>query len=122
MMPRPKRRARPRMGCREERKLRFPTHCQYVRGFECAVPRCNTGAPIDATHFDGPIPNEDRAGMSERDHDKWTWPCCRIHHTEYHGLGWRKFDAKHGIDSKAKAEEMARLSPHKTKWMEPTYA
>jgi hypothetical protein len=78
------------------------------------VDGCNN-RQIEAAHFDGPIPYEDRGGMSERDHDRWVFPLCREHHVEYHG-GWARFDAKYKLNTKAIAEHMARTSPHRHRW------
>jgi hypothetical protein len=80
------------------------------------VDGCNE-RQIEAAHYDGPIPNEDRGGMQERDHDKWVLPLCKwVHHAEYHRIGWARFDAKYRINTKAIAEEMARTSPHRWRW------
>ena len=111
------------MGCRPQRQLRFPAHCQWVRGHTCSVPGCKN-RDIEAAHFDGPIPDEDRGGMSERDHDKWAFPLCNWHHENplnmqsYHTLGWKRFDALYGIDSYAIALRMQRASPHRWRWEE----
>lgn len=110
-----------KMGVRAERKLSFPHHRQWVRGHCCSVPGCGR-RDIEAAHYDGPIPNEDRGGMSAKDHDKWCLPLCRDHHTlagdSYHRLGWQEFDRRHGVNTKAIAETMARRSPHRWRWKE----
>lgn len=114
-MPLVRKKEKVRMGCREDRNLRHPGHCQWCRQTHaCSVPGCNN-RQIEAAHFDGPIPNEDRGGMSEKDHDRWVFPLCREHHNDYH-RGWARFDAKHKISTKAIAEEMARTSPHRFRW------
>ncbi len=119
----PKRRKAPKMGVRQERKLLWPQHRQYVRGFGCSVPFCRN-LDIEAAHFDGPIPFEDRGGTGRSDHDKWTWPLLPLaspgHHNpeSYHTLGWARFDALHAINTKAIAERMAATSPHRFKWLE----
>ncbi len=83
----------------------------------CSVPGCPS-TDIEAAHFDGPIPNEDRGGMGVKDGDWWTWPGCRFHHAQYHSLGWKAFEALYKIDTKAIAERLAAHSPHRKKWME----
>lgn len=107
-----------RMGVREdrERELRHPPHTKWVRSHACSVPGCEE-RQIEAAHFDGPIPNEDRGGRGVRDHDKWTFPLCKwVHHAEYHRIGWARFDAKYKLSTKAIAEECARRSHHKHRW------
>jgi hypothetical protein len=106
-----------RMGCREGRNLRHPGHCKWVRQTHaCSVPGC-LERDICAAHYDGPIPNEDRGGMSEKDHDRWTFPLCDLkHHSQYHNRGWAWFDRHYSINTKAIAEEMARTSPHRIRW------
>lgn len=96
----------------------FHQHRQWVRGHVCAVPGCQE-REIEAAHYDGPVPYEERGGKALKDHDKWTLPLCRwIHHPEYHSLGWARFDQKHGINTRKIAEELARRSPHRWRWEE----
>ncbi len=117
-MPYPKRRKRKPMGMRsKQRNLRHPQHLAFVRGHQCSVDGCNE-EPIEAAHFDGPIPNAERGGMSVKDHDKWAFPLCNHHHGEQHSakVGWAEFDRRHGIDCKAIAERLASISPHRHRW------
>ena len=117
MTTRLKRRKPKRMGVREDRNLRHPKHCQFVRGYPCSVPGCKSDR-IEAAHFDGPIPDEDRGGMGKKDHDKWVLPLCGdTHHPEYHSLGWRRFERKYGIDTHAIAERHAAMSPRRFSWL-----
>jgi hypothetical protein len=82
------------------------------------VDGCNE-RQIEAAHYDGPIPYEDRGGLSEKDHDRWVFPLCRDHHREYHTIGHARFDAKHKMSTKAAAEDCARRSPHRWRWENP---
>lgn len=113
-----KRRKAPRHGINKGPQREFHGHTKWVRGHECLINNDECRGNIDAAHFDGPVPNEDRGGMALKDHDKWTFPLCRFHHIfDYHN-GWQTFEKKHGVDTKKAAEEMAGRSPHRFKWLE----
>jgi hypothetical protein len=44
--------------------------------------------------------------------DVFTIPLCHAHHAERHRIGWRTFDARHGLNALALARELAARSPH----------
>lgn len=110
MLPR---RKPPKSGIARRPPMHSPAHRKWVRGFECVAAKSGgCGGGIEAAHFDGPIPNEDRGGMGRKDADRWCFPCCRIHAAEQHAKGWAAFDRAHGVDTKRIAEGLARRSPH----------
>ena len=85
-------------------------HRQFVRLHVCSVPGCKD-SPVEAAHYDGPVPYEDRGGKGLKKHDRWCFALCRGHHNTYHRIGWAAFDKQHGIDTGKIAEEFARQSP-----------
>lgn len=114
-----RRRKSPRMGIRKERR-EYPTHRQWVSGFCCSVPGCPNKST--AAHYDGEVPYADAGGTALKRHDKWCFPLCDEHHVlgpkNYHQIGHEAFDSLHGISTKRIAENMARASPHRFKWLE----
>ncbi len=104
--------------------LRFPAHLKWVRQYDCILHKTgDCQGPIEAVHYDGPIPNEDRGGKGVKDHDKWTFPGCAGHHRlnakNYHSIGYAAFEKLYKINTKAYAEQCAKLSPHRHKWEQP---
>jgi hypothetical protein len=86
-------------------------HLQWIRGFTCIVPHCDTGAKVQAHHVRKGIPVEaERGGTGMTPHDKWTVPICAIHHEQAHH-GQDSFERKYGLDLIAKATEFAAASP-----------
>ena len=85
-------------------------HRAFVRLHVCSVPGCKD-SPVEAAHYDGPVPHEDMGGTALKRHDRWCFALCRPHHQRYHQIGWAAFDKEHGIDTRKIAEEFARQSP-----------
>ncbi len=77
-------------------------HLQWVRGFQCCVPNCS-GRPVIPHH----VRSAGNAGMGEKD-DRYAVPLCNDHHISGHQIGWRTFEAKHGLDLEALAEQLWR--------------
>ncbi len=77
-------------------------HMKWVRGFKCAVDRCEDW-PVIFHHVRG----AGDAGMGEKD-DRFGVPLCNQHHISGHQIGWRTFEAKHGLDLEAIAEQLWR--------------
>ena len=98
---------------REQAGKRFPSHCKWVRGHRCCVPGCE-GMPIEAAH----VRSGTACGMAVKPHDKWVISLCRDHHSEQHRIGEISFAFKHSINLIKLAEEFARRSPHRFKWLE----
>lgn len=98
---------------RPKERNRFPSHCAWVRGFECSVPGCEE-IPIEAAH----VRVGTGGGMGIKPHDKWVIPLCRDHHSEQHRIGEPTFERTHGVDMKKVAERLAATSPHRFKWQE----
>lgn len=113
-MPLPPKKAKQRMGLREPAR-EFPGHQKWVRQFACCVPGCQ-GGPIEFAHVRKGIPSHEAGGTSLKPHDKWGVSLCAEHHREQHQIGEDSFQARHGVDLKAKAQAFARASPHRQKW------
>ena len=104
------------MGVKEPSR-EFPGHRAWVRRHQCSVVGCQHRL-IEAAHYDGPVPYEDRGGMGLKDHDKWCFSLCVDHHAEYHRKGWRRFDRDHKLNTFEVANQFAKNSPHRHRWEE----
>lgn len=87
---------------------RFVSHRAWVRGFECAVANNDCGGAIECAHIEG----SGTKGVGMKANDAFTIPLCHWHHADRHRMGWRTFDARHGLDALALAKELAAKSPH----------
>ena len=87
---------------------RFASHRAWIRGHVCAVAGDDCGGNIECAHVEG----SGTGGMGMKAHDAFTIPLCRAHHAERHRIGWRTFDARHGLDAIELARDLARRSPH----------
>jgi hypothetical protein len=58
-------------------------------------------------------------GMGVKPSDIYTIPLCTGAHAEQHAIGEPAFARKYGIDMRRIADELARVSPHRKKWIEP---
>lgn len=86
-------------------------HRQWIRGLVCAVassPLVSCYGGIECAHIEG----SGTKGMSMKADDIYTIPLCHTHHALRHSMGWRTFDARHGLDALALARDLARRSPH----------
>jgi hypothetical protein len=54
-------------------------------------------------------------GIGLKPSDWWCVPICLQHHREHDALGWQSFEAKHGIDLRFLASDLAAKSPHRFK-------
>src|SRR5690606_17013826 len=90
----PIRRVNPRR--RRKRYARdFGDYAVTVRALSCCV--CDASAPSDPHHV-----KSRGAGGDRRD----LVPLCRTHHREYHDVGRRTFEARHGVDLAAIAADL----------------
>lgn len=106
------RRKAPRMGVRTERR-HFPSHESWVRGFQCSIfGKHECEGRIECCHVR--IGTEGGTGI--KPHSRWTIPLCSRAHRLQHQMGETSFSAKFGIDMKAIAERLARVSPHRKAW------
>lgn len=96
---------------RTDKRIRCPAHLKWIRGFKCCVPGCDM-RPIEAAH----VRTGTGGGMGMKPDDTWVISLCRDHHAEQHRVGEPAFQARHGIDLKALAQEFAAKSPHRKKW------
>ena len=108
-MKRPKRRHQNSQRAKKARTN--DAHRAWVRLHECSVSGCKN-VPVEAAHYDGPVPYESRGGTGLKDHDKWVLSLCFIHHAIYHVKGWAPFEKEFGINTKAIAEQFWLDSPH----------
>ncbi len=106
-MTRLARRKRIPMKVRERVKIRFDAHLQKVRGYECIVPRCATGEPIEACHA---RKGTGRNAMGRKPPDWWTFPACSYHHAQQHSIGEAAFELAHGVNLMDTATDLARRS------------
>lgn len=95
----------------------YPSHRAWVRGFPCIVPDCvvEPGDPlsrIEAAH----CRKGTGGGMGLKPHDKWCFPACARHHAEQHRDGDETFEARHKVNCRNMAIELAAKSPHRFKW------
>jgi len=118
----PERRKPEKMGLKAPGMIRCAAHLQWVRGHRCAVPTCVcsgfTNNPIEAAH----VRRETDGGMGLKPSDIWAVPLCRVHHMLQHSKGDQWFEGTFKIDLRELAEEMARTSPHRSKWEKRTEA
>lgn len=93
---------------------RSPAHRAWVRSHHCSVAGCQS-MPIECAH----VRRASNSGMGFKPSDAFTLSLCKDHHTESHVAGEKTFEASHGIDLMAKAEEFFRASPHRHKLENP---
>ena len=84
-----------------------PGYLQYVRGFVCCVPGCDTGARIQTHH----IRKGTNTAAGVKPHDRHAVPMCAIHHSKYHDDGHQSFERNYGIDLMAIANQLWRSWP-----------
>ena len=94
----------------------YPGHRAWVRTRACVVGGCSN-RDIEAAHYDGAVPHEDMSGTGLKKHDRWVLPLCVRHHRDVHAWGLAKFEKVFGVDLKRAAEECARISPHRFRWL-----
>ena len=86
-----------------------------MRGFVCAAwasGECE--GRIEAHHL-----RENGAGGTGIKPPDWmAVPLCAKHHGAGHAMGWKSFEAKYKVDLSAEAEKLAKVSPHRSEWME----
>lgn len=113
----PKRRKRRASG-REQPQIRCAGHLAWVRGHACSVGGASghgCGGKIEAAHVRGGTDG----GLGVKPSDTYTIPLCSDHHAEQHRIGEAAFCKRYAIDMIAIANGLARISPHRTKWMKP---
>tara|TARA_R110002020_G_scaffold470280_1_gene696000 strand:- start:706 stop:876 length:171 start_codon:yes stop_codon:yes gene_type:complete len=54
--------------------------------------------------------------MGVKPSDTYAIPLCSWHHREQHNIGEKQFEVRHKIKMLEIAEDLARRSPHRTKW------
>lgn len=109
----PQRRKKPKMGTRDDGRIRSNGHLQWVRlQWECAAAgHGNCNGKIQAAH----VRKGTDGGLGVKPSDCWVIPLCAAHHAEQHALGEDTFAAKYGLDLHATAKALWRESPHRVK-------
>ena len=80
---------------------------QWIRTFVCAAWRSEScEGPNHAHHVEN-------GGVGLKCSDFLTVPICAAHHAELHRAGKKTFEEAHGVDLKAEAIKLARVSPHR---------
>ena len=106
----PKRRKPPKMGLREPSKIRCTGHLRWIRQHFCAVKNVNghvCRGRIEAAH----VRSGTDGGVGRKPSDIWAIPLCASAHRDQHSVGEARFERAFGIDMKAIAEGLARISP-----------
>lgn len=71
---------------KRETRWRSQAHCNWLRGFNCAMPGCDE-RPIEVAHYR----LGSGAGLSAKPDDWRATPLCSRHHTAQHAQGERTF-------------------------------
>ncbi len=112
-----KRRKPPKSGIARAPERSFPSHLAWLRGCECAIAGkaehvCS--GRMEAAH----VRRGTEGGTALKPADFHAIPLCSAGHSEQHALGEVSFERKYGINMKAIAEGLAKISPHRWRWEE----
>ena len=109
----PPRRKQPKT--KYDSRIRCAAHLQWVRGHECIVHLhgCCVGK-VQAHH----VRKGTDGAASIKPSDIWVVSLCSFHHGELHNIGHDSFELKYKINTKRIAEEFAKASPHRRKWLQ----
>ncbi len=108
----PKRLKRPRMGVREQSKVRSPSHLKWVRGHSCCAASGACLGAVEAHHVRETVDGSG-GGIGLKPDDSSAVPLCRFHHQTVHTSGADTFQTLHRIDLSALAAELWKRSPHR---------
>ena len=106
----PKRRKRQRAGIRPEPQLRCEAHRQFIRGHMCILFQRRGHAcwgKTEAAH----VRTGTDGGTGVKPSDNFTVPMCSAAHRQQHDIGEAAFEKKWGIDMRAIADGLAKISP-----------
>lgn len=111
----PKRRKRPKMGCKASSMIRSRGHEQWIRGMTCSVAGrldpCS--GRIEAAH----VRTRTDGGEGLKPSDCWLIPLCFHHHeTVQHTIGEPEFERRYKIDMKEIAAGLWAKSPQSRKF------
>lgn len=87
----------------------FPKHEQFVRGFVCSAFKADPdgcSGKIECCH----VRSGTGGGVAIKPASWWTVPMCAQHHALQHAVGESAFEKRFGIDLRALALQLARLS------------
>ena len=85
-----------------------PLHLAWVRTLRCVARADGCLSAVQAHHV---RTGNTGGGMGMKPDDCWTVPLCAKHHYDLHTIGCRTFEARHRLDLRALAEELAAKSP-----------
>jgi hypothetical protein len=99
--------APPRLRQARQREGADPAYLAWVRSLPCAVPGCRSAPPQHAHH----VRVATGGGTGMKPPDRWATPLCGEHHAEGHKIGWRTFEARHGVDLRALSDQLYAVPP-----------
>ena len=75
-----------------------PARREWVKALPCSVPGC-PNHPSENAHVNPEgRPSDGPSGIARKHDYTQIVPLCRHHHDQYHDMGQRSFNDKHGID------------------------
>lgn len=109
-----RRRPKPKMGTREETRVRSASHLRWVRGFCCSI--MGRGSHECAGNIEAHHVKEDTDGcLGKKPSDEFAVPLCSVAHAELHNGGEATFQGRYGVDLLAIAARLWRTSPHRVR-------
>jgi len=108
----PQRRKPPKSGIQRAPERSWRRHEQWVRGFACVAFKAdaeNCRGKIQCCH----TRLGTGGGTALKPPSWYSFPACERHHDEQHTIGERSFEKKYGLDLRAIALKLARMSPDK---------
>ena len=111
----PARAKSPKMGCREETRIRLPVHLKHVRGHICAISG-REGHVCEGSVIAHHVHEDADGGTGIKPSDCYAIPLCDGAHVLLHLKGETWFQAHFKIDLVALAAAFWRMSPHRLLW------
>ncbi len=110
----PAKKKREKMGCREQTRVRSPSHLAWIRKFSCAVfslegHTCSCRIEAHHVHENG------MGGIGIKPGDDMAVSLCSDAHRELHLTGETAFQAKYKVSLTTIAGNFWKSSPHRAK-------
>lgn len=105
-----------RMGVKPERP-NYEPHLKWVRSHFACLVEGRAGHVCQGLMRAHHVRENTGAGTGLKPPDFWVIPLCDSAHREGHDKGWRTFERKYGVDTRAEAQKAAEQSPHKHRWL-----